>query len=293
MQEAVAAPHNAVDSTGIVTADLPCRSCSYNLRGLHQDSNCPECATEIKLSLRGHWLYCGDPDWVWKLKIGTRIILGCSAVTMVMMCLPSPLGFLIRPLQSMVWLAVAVVSAVGTWLLTAPDPAGYEGRNLAIARHVARWGLIVGIARVIIQIWPFPAPHPTLTALLGIVLVLSVFARIAGEVARLCYIEQIARRLPNEELARSSRRLMWGYGISFATLTLLGAALSFMTMTLKIQPSGLRTTWRTVAWISRIASLVTVVFLIRYALLLVELQGQLWWAESGLPVHKSKPGTRR
>src|SRR5437868_6828229 len=96
MQDAVADPHTAVDATGIVTADLPCRSCSYNLRGLHQDSNCPECATEIKLSLRGHWLYCGDPDWVRHLKIGAQIILYSSVVMLVLMCLSTFVGLFIR-----------------------------------------------------------------------------------------------------------------------------------------------------------------------------------------------------
>src|SRR3954470_3750622 len=147
MPEANAASPIAVDATGIVTADLPCRSCSYNLRGLHQDSNCPECATEIKLSLRGHWLYCGDPDWVRQLKIGTRIILGCSALMILMMCLSNPLGYYFRPLQNLLFAAASLLGVVGTWMLTAPDPAGYERRTLVMARHVARWGLLLGVAR--------------------------------------------------------------------------------------------------------------------------------------------------
>src|SRR4051794_22514693 len=124
-------------------------------------------------------------------------------------------------------------------MLTLPDPAGYERRNLAVARHVARWGLIVAVARVVIQIRPFQAPHPTLTALFGIVLLVAGVARIAGEAARLYYIEQLARRLHNEKMARSSRRIMWGYGSCLAVPSLMGGIYSFMIMTLKIQPSGM------------------------------------------------------
>src|ERR1043165_6321383 len=91
---APAPSHPAVDEAGILISDVPCRSCSYNLRGLHRDSDCPECATEIQLCLRGNLLYCSDPDWVEKLKIGSRILFFWAVLMILLMCLSSPLGLL-------------------------------------------------------------------------------------------------------------------------------------------------------------------------------------------------------
>lgn len=33
--------------------DLPCRQCRYNLRGVRQDANCPECGTPVRETLAG------------------------------------------------------------------------------------------------------------------------------------------------------------------------------------------------------------------------------------------------
>src|SRR5689334_9163356 len=89
------APILPIDENGIVTEDVPCRKCAYNVRGLHQNNKCPECGTPVGLSIRGNLLCYSDPEWVEKLLRGVDLILwgllaalvGSVAGTVVVMTL--------------------------------------------------------------------------------------------------------------------------------------------------------------------------------------------------------------
>jgi hypothetical protein len=53
-----------LDPQGVVTVSVPCRHCTYDLRGLSFDGKCPECGTPIESSL-GPWLIHFAPlDWL-------------------------------------------------------------------------------------------------------------------------------------------------------------------------------------------------------------------------------------
>ena len=48
----------------LAETDLPCRNCSFNLRGLSPESNCPECGTPIWRSIRGDELIYAGADYL-------------------------------------------------------------------------------------------------------------------------------------------------------------------------------------------------------------------------------------
>src|ERR1700733_1253483 len=58
-----------------VMKDLPCRSCGYNLRTLSIDGICPECATPVRVSMRGDLLREADPIWLWWLNAACKLII--------------------------------------------------------------------------------------------------------------------------------------------------------------------------------------------------------------------------
>jgi len=60
---------------GALAADVPCRRCAYNLRGLRPERRCPECGTPIGRSIVGDLLEYCDPDWVARLARGATIVL--------------------------------------------------------------------------------------------------------------------------------------------------------------------------------------------------------------------------
>ena len=54
--------------------DLPCRTCGYNLRTLDTAGVCPECATPIAASLRSELLREADPNWLWHMHSGCKLL---------------------------------------------------------------------------------------------------------------------------------------------------------------------------------------------------------------------------
>src|SRR4051812_40156282 len=47
LMESVSPSPDPVAMSSVIDADLPCSICSYNLKGLAPDANCPECGQAI------------------------------------------------------------------------------------------------------------------------------------------------------------------------------------------------------------------------------------------------------
>src|SRR5436190_11050691 len=72
-------------SPAVITLDVPCVGCRYDLRGLRADGRCPECGMEIAQSLwvcrrwqhrrahRQELLSAADPKWLRQLCVGSAI----------------------------------------------------------------------------------------------------------------------------------------------------------------------------------------------------------------------------
>src|SRR5437763_8308272 len=65
----------------VLAADIPCRQCSYNLRGLPAAALCPECATPVAHSLRSDLLCFAHADWLRTLARGSALFRAGTAVT--------------------------------------------------------------------------------------------------------------------------------------------------------------------------------------------------------------------
>ena len=56
------------------SAEVDCRGCGYNLRGVAVEGACPECGAAVLDSLRTHALEASDPRWLNRLAIGSRLL---------------------------------------------------------------------------------------------------------------------------------------------------------------------------------------------------------------------------
>jgi len=132
----------------MLIADVPCRHCGYNLRGLRQDSRCPECGVPVSLAIHGDLLSYADPGWVAGLARGTTYILWGVLITLLVAVLNVGLEHLAAipaAVTAGVALFAGLVGFYGAWLLTARDPSGIGEDPYVTARKIVRTGLLVGL----------------------------------------------------------------------------------------------------------------------------------------------------
>lgn len=202
-----------------VAADMPCRRCGYNLRGLPRTGQCPECSASIERSLRGNILDVADPAYLHRLRRGATLV-EVSILTLVALPL---IGFAVAIFSSVLpnigvevgravmFVAVAlallasVLILIGWFMLTERDP-GHLGTDVSDrSRLVTRIATIICAAAwllvaAVIGVQGFAAASPAMTQVLGgvmLVLTISVCVQI---VASIRYIEHLACRVPDVRL---------------------------------------------------------------------------------------------
>ncbi len=135
-------------------ADVACRGCGYNLRGLSTAGRCPECGVNVWISAAGQSLKYANPTWLAQVVGGARMIVqslfGYCGLA-VSNCLASAVGGGWMGQQASAagaflgigFLVVTVWLLYGLWRYTSPEPARTEGRWAA--RRLARIGVIAGL----------------------------------------------------------------------------------------------------------------------------------------------------
>jgi hypothetical protein len=212
------------DEAGVIVADTACRRCGHNLRGLHQDSRCPECGTPIGLSTHGDLLRFSDPEWVEKLAVGIKYMVWGVVIMLALGiaggCLIGRVGASPVFLQGVMVLG-GLIGVYGAWLLTDPDPSRIAEDRYITTRKIVRFALLVGVLSQVIRLAakalpPMPAALFTLLIIAG---VLTELIGVVGEFAKFSYLGMLADRVPAPNLARWARFLRW----ALAACTVLGA----------------------------------------------------------------------
>ena len=134
-----------------VAADLHCRACGYNLRGLRRDGACPECGHAIALSLVSTLLRHTDVDWVRAVMYGLRMLLGgaaCACATFGILVLAESQPGLIRSPGSLGFggyvLAIVLV-AMGAERLARIEPTPQPGWRARLTRFCVLLAIITWI----------------------------------------------------------------------------------------------------------------------------------------------------
>ena len=214
----------AVDAAGLVAADVPCRRCSYNLKGLSPAGRCPECGAPVGVAVHGDLLRYGDPQWLRGLSKGAALafwgVFVSGAVTVAGGIVAAMTVPLVAPLAD---LAGGLMYLYGAWLLTEPDPSGLGEDKYGRARQVIRVALLVGLVDSAIgAVHATAAPPPEVAVALHSASFVTALADLVGELAMLRYLERLALRIPDGGLSRTARVVFWGYGISLAVMVVMG-----------------------------------------------------------------------
>jgi len=225
-----AAPY--LDEQSHLLDEIPCRKCGYTLRGLKIQDVCPECATPVGRSVRGDLLRYCDPEWVALLVRGMNWI-ACAIVAGFMLgCFAGPFA---RYMPSTVWsiavylrmgwlaLAISTMRLYGYWLLTTPDPGNVKVDNGMNIRRFIRLAQFMDCVGSVMG-------HRVLTAnpfLWSAVYRLIQCIPVAGTWCVFIYARRLALRIPDESLARSTRIVMWGLGITMSVVAGSAALVAF------------------------------------------------------------------
>jgi hypothetical protein len=237
--------------------EVRCRECSYNLRGLPLDSKCPECGTEVVISIQSDLLRYSPPWWLDRL-IGGALLICCALSTDAFLLSPrNLLQTNLRPMQRALSLGSSVLGFAGTWLLTSRDPAGWESRRVVWTRAIARFGLAMVVFRGIILSLG-DSLFPQISALVAVGVFVASVARVAGEFARLDYLVLFSPRTGEQKVARVARLLCFIYVPAIAALVLPNSLIPSM------------------IWLKAVGFVSTLLFSVLYVIVLINLAIDLW-----------------
>lgn len=222
-----------LDDQGRLLDEMSCRKCGYTLRGLRLEGVCPECATPVGRSVRGDLLRYSDPEWVESLARGMNWIVFGIVAGVVMGCVgggfAGAMGGAVGPAGLLIMLGVSLgvsmVRLYGYWTLTTPDPAIVEPESGLTVRGYIRFAQVVDCISVILQqvVMGF---LPTLLAF--VLFTATQLISVAGSWCVCIYARRLALRIPEEPLARSTRTVMWGFGITLLVVVVGGGAMAIL-----------------------------------------------------------------
>jgi hypothetical protein len=208
-----------VAAGGLIDADIACRRCGYNLRGLVADGACPECFHPVRQSVRGNALEFSDPLWLRTLARGASLVRWGAMPPALCILL---IGLWRNPpwwLLTLMACSCAFV-AFGLWKLTTPDPGVPDNARQALARRILR---ACTLTMIVLPVGiPFASAWPT--ALMWSYVAMTVAVGITCIVAFFRHLRDLARRLPDAKLERETRIVMWGLVGSYILITLIAAA---------------------------------------------------------------------
>jgi hypothetical protein len=217
----------------VVEADIPCRKCAYNLRGLPTTGKCPECGTDVALSVGGHLIRYSDPQWVAGLSKGVRLILWAIVLMIFTMVAGVVMGVARISQAALLIQVFSLVSSVliywGSWLLTEPDPSALGETEYGTARKIVRVTLLIGMVVTLLAFGEqLSALPPGLMTILKCIALIGQLASLIGYVAQLHYLEHLVLRIPDLRMSARARFLKFAVGWTWGSVLVLGTLVGLL-----------------------------------------------------------------
>lgn len=202
-----------------VERSLSCRRCGYELRGLAREGTCPECGAPVADALSGGILHLAAPEYLRWINRGAALVfwigiafsLYFAAEIAIIVC--RDLNYSVsRGTEMTVAGAGALgglLNALGWWWVSEPDPA-FIGRDPSErVRKFARVTFLILMATEIAGL-ALTALGPSLPAVVTTINdILNFAVAIVSYFPSVLYLRVLARRVPDEALARFCGTLLW------------------------------------------------------------------------------------
>lgn len=235
----------ALDQDGRLAEDVACRHCGYNLRGLELAGRCPECEMAIEKTLHAFLLRFCDPVWLGRLRSGLTLLiamifagLGVGFIFGLTFILliggTGETSLLLVSAFFLLFAGIGCMQLIAYWRITSPEPSPLHEENPLSARRIARVGLILSTASGLLAFAFDPdtysmgtmemADAPVQAGFAWSLYLLSTVLGLIGLFALFVYARSIALRFPADNLAKSTRLVMWGYTIPAAAAPIVQLA---------------------------------------------------------------------
>lgn len=221
----------------LITDDVACINCGYNLNGFSVDAVCPECGKPVADSVARDLFRDAPAEYVRSLYSGTKLVVGMILLLVVLALTSGVVSGLAgaQAITPAVHDAVAVGTSVcgvicsllltiGWWKLTEPNPEHPPEYSGGASRSLVRWMAVIHAAFSATQsiillatgAYSFSATQNaqlsigtgSLLAVVGLSLLgLVVFA--VGYFAQMLYIGWMGPRLPNTWVTKRAKLMMW------------------------------------------------------------------------------------
>lgn len=228
--------------------DLTCRRCGYNLRGLSIAGHCPECRAEVARSATPDLLRYSDVEWMRRTARGAHLL---AVVVVVRIAVRNTILTLVQPeaLAMLITIALAALWAVAIWECTRSDPGHRPVPSVERARVGARI-LLIGTSVLEIAL---ATREPTIVVssiftltpgaaslLEWIFDAMDVTAALLGFFLILTWARGLADRIPDTDLATSTRSTRKGIAACYGIMAALVAPWSLLTLVVTLPPGVTR-----------------------------------------------------
>ncbi|MCP3904680.1 MAG: hypothetical protein GY715_13720 [Planctomycetes bacterium] len=228
--------------------DLTCRRCGYNLRGLGIAGHCPECRAEVARSATPDLLRYSDVEWMRRTARGAHLL---AVIVVVRIAVRHTILTLVQPevFVTLITIALAALWAVAIWECTRRDPGHRPAPVVERARLGARI-LLIGIAALEIGLVTrdptivvdsiFTLTPGAASLLEWIFDALEVTAALLGFFLILTWARALADRIPDTNLATSTRNTRKGIAECYGVMAVLVAPWTLLTLVVTLPPRVVR-----------------------------------------------------
>lgn len=201
--------------------DVACVRCSYNLRGLPTNRNCPECGEPIANSIKGFMLQDASAEYRAKLKLGLSLVLNGILVLILFFLVSVLASFLlggrfswVQTVINGVGFVIGCVMLLGYWRYTEPDPGYMMFEQPSSARNVVRVSVAVSAAISLLQFLNgFLSLAGMAGGVAGVLLIILMIASFAVWMVQffgvMNYTAWVGGRVPDEFIVRRAKMYRW------------------------------------------------------------------------------------
>lgn len=228
--DAILAPPTQPTGAGVIDTSVLCITCGYDLVGLTNDDQCPECGTPAANSTRGTMLIHSSPEHTARLHKGVFIIQAAIITAIIATVLLLIVGLAVaftsavlstgaqiagQVIQTGAWAAVLY----GWWLFSEPDPH-YTGKDagdgsrkfvrvtVIIQAAVTAIAFVVGLGQI--GSGSLTATSLSVWDILAFVMMLiGLASQVAWFIASMLYLKWLGARLPDARVVKRAGLLVW------------------------------------------------------------------------------------